>query len=161
MSDMRWHYAPWAYLDDIVLDGFLKVGNAGAPAERPLLWFSANQRWEPTATKLLETSQGFVELTFEEQAANYGCIRFGLPVTDARLLNWRDACRAAGTPSKLRRHLEQAGKELGAKPSHWFAVATNVSLDDLRFQVWLGKMGWRNAKPKEMVEVWANHCASR
>ena len=157
MNDVLWHYAPWEYLGEIITSGCLKVSNAGASRERPLLWFSTNQHWEPTATKFLRTAEGLVKLTFDEQAAYYGCIRFGLMDPDTRLLHWRDACRAAGTPRQLRRKLERAGTELGANPSHWFAVATNVPLGDLLFQVWLGEMGWRNANAAEMASIWAEH----
>ena len=45
-----WHYAPWSYLVRMVEFGALRPGNASATNEVPMLWFSANQKWEPTAT---------------------------------------------------------------------------------------------------------------
>lgn len=140
---MVWHYAPWAYLARMVESGVLRPSAAGAPGESPLLWFSANQQWEPTATKIF---------TFKQQAMTLGCIRFGLPADDPRLLNWREACLTAGTPREARRGMVQAGKKRGAHPAQWFAIIAPVPLTELRFQVWLDF--WGDADAKEMAEVW-------
>ena len=142
---MVWHYAPWTYLPAIIESGFLKGSNAGAADESPMLWFSANQKWEPTATKMIRNGAGAIStMTFEQQVKLLGCIRFGLDANDYRLLNWKDACNFAGTPRESRRSLERVGKKSGADPAHWFAVASEISLSELHFQVWEG--GWRDAE---------------
>lgn len=150
-----WHYTPWSYLPKIVENGALRGSNAGAPGEVPMLWFSANQRWEPTARKLLLSPSGNAEqLTFEQQADLYGAIRFGISADDVRLLNWKSACTAAGTPRESRRELERVGKRIGASPSDWFATSAQIPLEELRLQVWVGK--WQDASsPMEMAQVWA------
>jgi hypothetical protein len=64
---MLWHYAPWFYLQHMVDSGDLRPSNAGAPDLTPTLWFSANQNWEPTATKLLPDASSlsdFLTLNF-------------------------------------------------------------------------------------------------
>ena len=153
---MVWHYAPWAYLGQIVDSGFIKGSNAGAPTELPMLWFSANQQWEPTATKMWVSPNGQrVAMSFSQQNQSAGCIRFGLPSDDPRLMNWKDACTKAGTPRADRRGMEAMGKKKGANPAHWFATAVNVPLDELRFQIYLKKQ-WMDAEcSKEMADVWA------
>ena len=147
---MLLHYAPMLYLRLIVMDSCLKVSNAEASEEVPLLWFSANQRWEPTASKIVRTQRGLVRLTFEEQAAKYGCIRFGLPAGDHRLLNWLEACHAGRTPRESRRGMERLGRKLGANPDDWFASVIDVPLADLCFQMWLSQHGWKSANPQEL-----------
>lgn len=87
MARILWHYAPGQYLPDMVSAGRLRTSNVGAPGEAPLLWFSANQTWEPTATKSVQTRRGLMRLTFAQQVARSGCIRFGLPSDDCRLLD--------------------------------------------------------------------------
>lgn len=154
MEDVVWHYAPWEFLPEIVSTGFLRASNAGAIHEVPMLWFSANQQWEPTATKVVQSHQGLIRLTSEEQATRFGCIRFGLPANDPRLLSWREACRVAQTSRQHRRGMERLGEKLGARSADWFAAASNVDLSELRFQVWLFKLCWQFAKPAEMAEVW-------
>ena len=152
-NNMVWHYAPWAHLPAIVRSGALTPSNAVATEERPLLWFSANKKWEPTATKLLTTSAGLIQMTFKQQAEQFGCIRFGLSADDTRLLNWMEACSAGGTTKEKRLALEKTGKRMGGDPKHWFAIATEVQLTELHFQLWAE--GWHDTTgPKDMSEVW-------
>jgi hypothetical protein len=154
-----WHYAAWARLPTIVESGILKCSNAGAPNELPMLWFSANQQWEPTATKLMLSHTGkLIRLTFNEQVKEFGCIRFGIDESDPRIMNWKAACSAAGTPREMRRILEQVGKRQGANPDNWFASAINIPLSDLNFQVWGDR--WMNATSiQDMADVWSKvHC---
>ena len=104
--NMVWHHAPWAYLPAMVESGALRGSNTHAAGEAPMLWFSANQQWEPTATKLAANNPNGTNLfvmTFKQQAERFGCIRFGLAADDFCLLNWKDACAFAGTPRKNRR----------------------------------------------------------
>ena len=151
-----WHYAPWKYLPAMVESESLKTSNAGVPKEAGMLWFSANQHWEHTATKIVRDSAGnLFRLTFNQQAEQFGCIRFGMYSKDLRLLNWKNACAAAGTPSESRRMLEKVGKKMGADPAQWFATTTSVPLTDLHFQIWIGQ--WCDAtSPKDMADSWIN-----
>jgi hypothetical protein len=152
---MVWHYAPWAYLPAMVKFGALRGSNAAAAGEVAMLWFSANQQWEPTATKMMRNSAGaLVFLTFKQQVQMFGCIRFGMAADDCRLLNWKAACNYAGTPRETRRGLERVGKKAGADTAHWFATAAIIPLTELHFQVWAD--GWRDAtSPQDMAAVWA------
>lgn len=158
-SEMKtfWHYAPWAYLPKMVKDGFLEPRNAGAPTELPLLWFSRNQRWEPTATKLIRDPHGqLVKITFLQQAELFGCTRFGIAATDERLVGWEETCSTRGLSSRHKASLEAAGRALGAKPQDWFATTAAVPLRELDFQVWVGR--WLPAEsPAEMARVWEEH----
>ena len=152
--NMVWHYAPWAYLPAMVESGILRGSNTGAAGEAPMLWFSANQQWEPTATKMIRNSAGAaVSMTFKQQVQMVGCIRFGMAADDLLLLDWKDACTFAGTPGESRRALERVGKKAGADPAHWFATAATIPLAELHFQVWLD--GWRDTTgPQDMATVW-------
>lgn len=153
LSNARWvfHYAPWARLPAIMESGELRCSNAGAADELPLLWLSANQYWEPTATKLLKLHSGELRrLSFREMEVRFGCVRFALPADDPRLLDWQDACRYAGTPRATRRSLEQVGRSMGGNPKHWFAVTASLSVNSLPFQVLLNG-AWVVADPREMT----------
>jgi hypothetical protein len=158
---MVWHYSAWARLPDIVESGELRGSNAWAAGELPMLWFSANQQWEPTATKLYTSDSGVtVSLTFQQQADNFGCIRFGMAANDMRLLNWKAACTTAGTRRDTRRTLEKIGKKKGGDPSQWFATASAIPLSELHFQVWLNN-AWNDAtSPRDMAKVWEQHSKS-
>ena len=130
------HYAPLTRLDVIVNSGYLRPSNAGASSERPLLWFSSNQKWEPTATKMLITPLGLKALSFEQQASRFGCIRFGLDKDDLRLMSWKQACDVGEIKRDARRAMELYGRKRGAKSEHWHAVCANVSLSDMTFEIW-------------------------
>lgn len=146
MSKEVFHYAPAAYLSRILQSGYLRPSNAGAPKEKPLLWFSTRLDWEPTATKMKwDPQRGLQHMTFAEQVATVGCIRFALPADDERLLNWTKACKLAGTPGHLRQALELSGRLQGSNPANWFAVACEVSLADLRLEV-LRESRWQQAE---------------
>jgi len=144
------HYAPWAYLPAMVQAGQLVPSNSGASNEKPMLWFSANQQWEPTAGK---ASGQIAMMTFKQQLAVGGCIRFGLPATDSRLMSWKAACTVAGTGRDERRAMERAGKKRGADPSQWFAIAESVPLDQLLLEVFVDN-AWHPADPGEMAQIW-------
>ena len=116
-TQFLWHYTAGVYVPRIVNDSLLKPTNVGAPKERPLLWFSSHQAWEPTSTKMVRSQYGKARvLTFEEQARQFGCVRFGLPIEDPRLMDWPTACQFAGTPPSMRLKLERYGAGLGAMP---------------------------------------------
>lgn len=76
-----------------------------------------------------------------------------MPAADPRLLTWKAACLAAGTPRDDRRAMERAGKKRGGDPGQWFAIATPVPLSELRLEVFIdGK--WMPANADEMAEAW-------
>lgn len=150
-----YHYTVWAKLPAIVASGELRPSAACAPNEKPLLWFSAHPAWEPTATKLLRVGDRALGISFKEMADRYGAVRFGFPGDDARLLDWRSACRFAGTPSVARKSLEKVGRAKGANPAHWFAVTTALSLQELSFEVWINDR-WHLAEPTAMAQAWLN-----
>lgn len=133
-TDRFFHYTVGLKLQPILDAGELRPSNAGAPNERPLLWFSLHPRWEPTATKLVVTPQGVRRLTLSQQRDQLGgCLRFELsPSVVPLLLPWADACRAAGTSRDERRALERVGKRRGGDPKQWYAHVASVSLADCK-----------------------------
>lgn len=131
------------HLPLILAAGELRPSNAGAEHETPLLWFSRATRWEATATKMVTAPNGPRLLTFKEQLSTFGCMRFSLRADDARLLNWVDACKAAGMSSTTRRKLEAVGRKRGGSPADWVAIRGAVPLADVRIQrfdgaAWVG-----------------------
>ncbi len=133
--NLVWHYAPWATLPQIVAAGALLPGEPGRDGEAPLLWFSARQDWEPTATRHVMDGGRPRPMTFLEHRQRLGCVRFGLPADDTRLLPWMDACRAAHMRFTDRRKLEASSRRVGANPLEWSASMEAIALAGLRFQV--------------------------
>jgi hypothetical protein len=149
-----YHYTAWAKLPAIVASGELRPSSAGAPGEKPLLWFSANPRWEPTATKLRVLAGRVFRMSFAEMEERFGAVRFVLPRNDPRLMKWASACRYAGTPTAPRLALERAGRLQGANPAHWLAIKSSLAVEALGFHVCV-EGRWCAADPNEMATVWA------
>ena len=155
MPSTLWHYTTWDRLPHIVESGKLQTTNAGASHVKPLLWFSANQGFEPTALKMARLSNGqVIQLSFRQQLENFGCVRFGLSGGFENCLNWRDACRYDGTSNAERRAMESYGRKIGGNPVHWFAVMEDISIDDLALEVWLDG-GWHSVDhPRAVANLW-------
>ncbi|MNP26076.1 hypothetical protein D3C76_1189140 [compost metagenome] len=134
-KEMVHHYTTEKHhLPLILASRTLLPSNAGAENEPPLLWFSKAQLWEKTATKMVHSEHGLRLLTFAEQLAKYGCVRFSLSSDDPRLMNWVSACKYAGITSTARRKLETVGKKRGGSPIDWFATSGDIQLTELRLQ---------------------------
>ena len=124
------------HLPMILESGHLRPSNAGgAPGEPPLVWFSRDEQWEPTATKMMQGPDGVERITFSRQLEIFGCVRFSLPADDPRLMPWAEACKHAGIGFTQRRKLEAAGIKQGGAPHNWLAVSCAVPLADVRMQV--------------------------
>jgi hypothetical protein len=134
MSMVHHYTTEQHHLPLILQSGELRPSNAGALNEPPLLWFSRAQRWEGTATKMVQGPTGPRLLTFAEQLATFGCVRFSLPADDPRLMTWADACKYAGISSTARRKLETVGRKRGGSPIDWLAIAGPVALPELKLQ---------------------------
>lgn len=137
MSALVHHYTSESHhLPMILASGELCPSiDAGFEHEPPLLWFSRNQQWEVTVSRMAKKrGNGLRPLTFRQQWAILGWVRFSLPADDSRLMIWPDACRYAGIDSASRRQMEAKGRRRGASPTDWLAIATDVLLADVRLQ---------------------------
>lgn len=149
-----YHYAPWVTLRAIAESGELRPSNAGAPDERPLLWFSRHRKWEPTATKMLTSDAGPVRISRAEHEHRFGCIRFALPADDPRLMDWPSACQRAGISDDERATMEHRGRLLGANPSDWLAIDGAVPLAEVEFHAWLAGRWGRAEDLLGMADAW-------
>jgi hypothetical protein len=136
-----WHYTLPDRAAGIVADGVISLATVGVPSgEKPAIWFSARQLWEPTVNKLRELPDGrLVRLTNAEMFALKPW-RFGVPI--ARVIQWRELIRVAniGTARQLERH----GRSLGADPRDWYGSLSPVSVGECVVQV-LDSGEWRPA----------------
>lgn len=120
------------------------LGRADFKREHPLLWFSSHPFWEPTATKCIIRGGLMVSLTFAEYRDIVGCVRFAFPADDARLMDWRKACKFAGIPKHDRWSMKVAGIKRGGNPQHWFALPEPLPLHQVRLEVLNGEK-WEKA----------------
>ncbi len=103
---------------------------AGVPAgERPLVWFSSRQLWEPTATKGIVVNGVRRDATMQEMMAERGLWRFGISVSE--LLPWKALREQGNIGADTARDLIRAARRVGADPSFGTARLRPWSLTDV------------------------------
>lgn len=139
---LLWHYTAGHKLRLIREACALRPNGAKvAPSERPVLWFSAEAVYEPTAIKLVQMP-GHAKLrrpSVAEMHELVGVFRFAIDRADARLAAWPAVHRRARISAAGVANMIRAGVEIGAKPMNWFGAFENIPLADLRFEAWTGQ----------------------
>jgi hypothetical protein len=113
--------------------------------EKPVIWFSSEQFWEPTAQKtLMSDPQRALGMqgTYEH---GQGLARFG--VSPARLVPWPRLAKLAEIPASHRRGLISAAWKLGAVPERWYGmVDQSMAVDTIDvIEIFDGKQ-WCNIR---------------
>ena len=129
MMPMAWHYTTGEKFIEIWECGFLRPTKVGIPqGERPILWLSTHQHWEPTASKALTAENGeIVRLSMTETFEICGgLVRFG--VTPSTLLPWPKLGQKAGMPAAIVAGLDKVGREQGADPRQWLGTFKNIRI---------------------------------
>ncbi|WP_038214371.1 hypothetical protein [Xenophilus azovorans] len=134
-----WHYTTKARAVDILGDSILKPSSTGVqPPEKPVVWFSLNQRWEPTANKAIVHNGALRTLTMTEtHTVGGGLCRFGI---DANKLLTGGALRRRASISHatwigLTRHAQSGD------PRDWFGHVGPLGIHGLELQMLLDPAG--------------------
>ena len=117
------HYTTVLKLRQIINSGAIKPTTAKIePHERPVAWFSTQDQWEPTATKVpVPGMQGQIETA----KAQDGLVRITVPGTCAPYI-FPQLPLIAGTKPSVCIGLLVAGLELGSDPDTWRFTPTPV-----------------------------------
>jgi hypothetical protein len=115
-----WHYTTGQKLALILESGAIVPATALVPRrERPVVWFSLNQRWEKTANKAIVHDGSLISLTMQQTAELCnGLARFGV-APDTAPYNWPELKRLSRMSSKMVRSLYDSALRQGASPSEW------------------------------------------
>jgi hypothetical protein len=116
-----WHYTTGLCYDAIITDGIILPATAYVPEkEKPIVWFSTNADWDPTANKMRATDDGrLTTLTREETAhAGGGLFRFGGAPKTAPY-DWRALKELSGMSARTARGLYRTAVDSGASPYDW------------------------------------------
>ena len=111
-----YHYTTGLKLRHIINSGDIQPTTANIePHEKPVAWFSTQDQWEPTATKVpIPGMQGQIETA----KAQGGLVRITVPGTCAPYL-FPQLPLIAGTEPSVCLGLLIAGLELGSDPDSW------------------------------------------
>jgi hypothetical protein len=118
-----YHYTTGLKLRSIINSGCIKPTTAKIePHEKPVAWFSTQDQWEPTATKVpIPGMQGQI-MTAQAQG---GLVRITVPGTSAPYV-FPQLPMIAGTKPTVCMGLLLAGLELGSDPDTWRFTPTPV-----------------------------------
>jgi hypothetical protein len=139
-----WHYTVGACITEIFRSRCITPTTVNVPIhEHPIVWFSANQEWEKTAWKALQTDTGEIRnlYTREEMAAYCdGLYRIGMKPN--LLKPWSRLQKLAHIKVAEVRGLEKVARDLGANPFDWWGTIFPVTVDQweslqvLKGEVW-------------------------
>jgi hypothetical protein len=118
-----YHYTTGTRLRSIINSGGIKPTTAKIePHEKPVAWFSTQDQWEPTCTKVpIPGMQGQIETA----KAQRGLVRITVPGTCAPYI-FPQLPLIAGTKPSVCIGLLMAGLELGSDPDTWRFTPTPV-----------------------------------
>lgn len=132
---LAWHYTTGIHFERICATGFLMpAATAVTPPEKPIVWFSLNQYWEPTANKGWAGDGDTYTMTMQETFKRArGLCRFGCPL---RLLRGGEALRKeARMKSSMWKLLATEGKRKGADPGEWWGTTRPLAIEILAVAV--------------------------
>lgn len=136
---LAWHYTTGQKFESIIDSQYLDPKKTITPKnERPILWFSLNQHFEPTAQKSKRSANGIIlplgmQGTYE---LGGGLIRFGYP--SAQLIEWEKLARKAGMSKAVIQALARVGLEQSANPKHWLGSFKKINIDHCVIEVFNG-----------------------
>jgi len=142
-SPIRWHYTIGDRLEGILVAGELRPATAGVPAgEKPCVWFSVNQDWEPTANKLGKDGFGVLQALTKEETHELGggLVRIGVSPSTAPH-DWRAYKRLSCVTRDEAKGLYDSAIARGSRPGDWF-----VSFSAVPRSQWLAIEVWDGAK---------------
>lgn len=145
-----WHYTTGTNALEIIRSGVLKPATAHIlPGETPILWFSANKVWEPTASKAVFDGETVIHLSRDQtRALCGGLFRFSAPAGIV-LPRWPDIGQQANMRPAIIRALTKTGRAQGANPSHWGGLFKGVPISGLQFQCFSKENEWVDVPAEE------------
>ncbi len=142
---LLWYYVTAKKLQEILAEGELRPAAIGAPAkEKPAVWFSANQEWEPAANELWEDPRGAMVRLGRDQTfvLGGGLARTGV-AAEVAPHDWKTFKRLSGISPKAARELYQTAIAAGSRPADWHASFEAVprsrwaTIEVLEDEIWV------------------------
>jgi hypothetical protein len=148
VTRLVWHYTTETHLNEILASRVLLLKAAGPTVlnERPGVWFSKEQIWEPTAQKARRNPRTGEEklLGMRGTYENAGLGRIGVDAERTLLLDFDTFVATCEMPAKIVRAMKKWGQGQGANPRNWMC-----SLEPVGIEQWIAfgrydGMHWRD-----------------
>lgn len=124
-----YHYTPAFRISEMLNSMEIKPAVIGlGKNEKPVTWISSNPFWENTATKMMNTEMGLVQLTFNQQVQYFGCAR--IEVKPNNLIPWKSLKHQAKIDRKKAANLIEKGEKMGGNPNEWYGSLSPIHIND-------------------------------
>ena len=120
-----WYYTTARELNEIIISGELKA--AAIAKEKPAVWFSANQQWEPIANMPWRDPRGLPRRLSKDQTfvLGGGLARIGV-APEVAPHDWKAFKQLSGISSKTAKEVYNTAVQSGSRPGQWFASFQSV-----------------------------------
>ena len=145
----RWHYTTGQKLSQILDFGVLRPAAMDVPkAGRPVVWFSTNPVWEPTANLSRATLTGGLERLSKDQTyvLGGGLARIGV-AAEVAPHDWNAYKVLSGIAPKLAKQMYAAAIKIRSRPGQWFVTFDPVAqsqwlaVEVLEGDAWVARIG--------------------
>lgn len=149
---LAWHYTTGMHFLRIVESGVLYPATVGmTPPEKPILWFSLNQQFEPTARKCTFENGAMRTLSVQETfERGGGLVRFG--ISPHHLLSGEKLRHRAHVDRKLWAGLRLAGIKQQADPDLWFGSISALEVQKFTIEAMNDSGSWERVKSPAATE---------
>lgn len=139
---IAWHYTTGQKFELIQKDGVLRPAHIGVVApERPLIWFSTDPVFEPTAAKAIVVNGVRHMLTLREMYDRAGgIVRLGCRIN--RLKGGADLRKAAKMQPAMWSVLASIGRRMGASSAEWWGYVGALRLDEVIVEMMNDDLTW-------------------
>ena len=139
---IAWHYTVADQFESILVDHAIIPATAGVDTsrEKPAVWFSRRETWEPTATKgMLDRTTGHRRDATPEEMHEFGMVRIGVDASG--LTPWLVHRNKSGITARVASSLVTSAVAVGSNPGDWF-----VSYEPVPRERWLRVERWDGAE---------------
>ena len=154
---LAYHYTTGQKYREISNDGCLIPADSYmTEKEKPILWFSLETDWEPTAVKAV-IADGQLRSLSRWETFQYGGGLFRFGVSTDLLTRWPRIGKLAKTPKLMQNYLTESGKKQGASPKLWMGSLSPIDQDDWTLvETWepgesIESGKWVNVIPKQIA----------
>jgi hypothetical protein len=105
---------------------------------KPVVWFTTNTDWEPTANRVWHGPEGNVRRLGKDQTIvlGGGLARIAVPADTAQI-DWKTYKATSGIGPKIAQQIYNEAASLGSRPGDWYASFQGISRDKfLRVEIW-------------------------
>ena len=158
---MLWHYTNGRALADILKHGAIVATQCRhLPGERPIVWLTLSDDWEPMCNKTMidPDTLRYLTLSREETAAHFGGLaRFGISEDHPNVMRCNKVVRKLIADRNGAKSMFHLAERLGSRPEHdWRGSQHEIRVQEWRAVefFWLGR--WRATSEVNPEDV-ANH----